>query len=246
LANHNILTGQINGPTQLGDIRNFSWIMPGMLARGEQPPLDRANFMALRDSGVQTVISLRAHEARKREVAGRIYPPYRVRDERVFCSDHGLVFRHIPLEDFAVPSPRRLIQALELINLEVAANRSVYIHCLAGVGRTGLVVGAWQLASGWMGSKVAATFFSCCEDLCRRRELPLHSFATFLTAIGAPQQWWALQVVARISGASLSFACAPISPFPVPCASEWESECLRLLRSLRCGTENASPDGEPR
>ena len=46
-------------PRALASIRNFAWVEPRMLARGEQPAFEAATFDALREEGVTAVVSLR-------------------------------------------------------------------------------------------------------------------------------------------------------------------------------------------
>ena len=54
----------------LGGIRNFGWLRPGQLARGEQPPLDDGTLELLAAEGIASVISLR----REGEPAGEVAP----------------------------------------------------------------------------------------------------------------------------------------------------------------------------
>lgn len=58
--------------------------------------------------------------------------------------------RHVrrAIRDFSVPSPDDLIATLDLIDSELQAGGIVYVHCWAGCGRTGVVVGAWLVRHG--------------------------------------------------------------------------------------------------
>jgi protein-tyrosine phosphatase len=53
--------------------------------------------------------------------------------------------RHVrvPVRDFTVPSEEQILLALDLIDSELRADGVVYVHCWAGCGRTGVVVGCW-------------------------------------------------------------------------------------------------------
>ena len=58
--------------------------------------------------------------------------------------------RHIrmPIRDFSVPTPERLVATLDTIDAELAGGGVVYVHCWAGCGRTGVVVGCWLVRHG--------------------------------------------------------------------------------------------------
>ena len=48
----------------------------------------------------------------------------------------------MPIRDFSVPAPDDLVATLDAIDAELAAGGIVYVHCWAGCGRTGVVVGS--------------------------------------------------------------------------------------------------------
>jgi protein-tyrosine phosphatase len=58
--------------------------------------------------------------------------------------------RHVrmPIRDFSVPTPDDLVATLDTIDAELDAGGIVYVHCWAGCGRTGVVVGAWLVRHG--------------------------------------------------------------------------------------------------
>jgi protein-tyrosine phosphatase len=53
-----------------------------------------------------------------------------------------------PIRDFSVPSASELVSTLDAIDVELAAGGVVYVHCWAGCGRTGVVVGTWLVRHG--------------------------------------------------------------------------------------------------
>ncbi len=53
-----------------------------------------------------------------------------------------------PVRDFAVPEPSTLTRVLDTIDDEIAAGGVPYVHCWAGCGRTGVVVGCWLVRHG--------------------------------------------------------------------------------------------------
>ncbi len=55
--------------------------------------------------------------------------------------------RH-PIRDFSVPTAGALAEVLDAIDAELAAGGVVFVHCWAGCGRTGVVVGCWLVRHG--------------------------------------------------------------------------------------------------
>lgn len=54
----------------------------------------------------------------------------------------------LPIRDFSVPAPDQLVTTLDVIDGEIRAGGLVYVHCWAGCGRTGVVVGSWLVRHG--------------------------------------------------------------------------------------------------
>lgn len=108
---------QIAGFDHLRVLNDRAW-------RGDAPT--RAGYRNLAAAGVDTVIDLRA----ERDL---------VVDEALL-DEPGIHRLHIPIRDGQVPDDRTLRAALDAMR---DAEGRVYIHCGAGVGRTGTVAGAW-------------------------------------------------------------------------------------------------------
>ena len=53
-----------------------------------------------------------------------------------------------PIRDFSVPTRENLMATLDEIDAELADGGVVYVHCWAGCGRTGVVVGTWLVRHG--------------------------------------------------------------------------------------------------
>jgi protein-tyrosine phosphatase len=62
----------------------------------------------------------------------------------------------MPIRDFTVPDDDRLVLALDTIDAELAAGGIVFVHCWAGCGRTGVVVGCWLVRHGTPPSEALA------------------------------------------------------------------------------------------
>ena len=53
-----------------------------------------------------------------------------------------------PIRDLSVPSGEELVETLDAIDAELEAGGAVFVHCWAGCGRTGVVVGCWLVRHG--------------------------------------------------------------------------------------------------
>jgi hypothetical protein len=57
-------------------------------------------------------------------------------------------YLNMPIVDFSIPSREGLVAILDEIDAELSAGGVVYVHCWAGCGRTGVVVGSWLVRHG--------------------------------------------------------------------------------------------------
>jgi protein-tyrosine phosphatase len=119
-------------------VRPATWIEPGRLIAGRHPcawsPADaEAEVASLLEHGVTMFLDLTEE--------GELAPYARLVPETV---------RHlrIPVRDFTVPSPEQILAALDAIDAELEAGGVVFVHCWAGCGRTGVVVGCWLVRHG--------------------------------------------------------------------------------------------------
>jgi ADP-ribosyl-[dinitrogen reductase] hydrolase len=111
---------------------NSYWVVPGRLLAGEHPAgltpeLTRARLGKLLETGIDCFVDLtRPEEA----MAYRdTLPP-------------GTAYFSRPIPDHAVPSEPAHMQAiLAYVREALESGRRVYLHCRAGIGRTGTVVG---------------------------------------------------------------------------------------------------------
>jgi ADP-ribosylglycohydrolase len=118
---------------------NSYWIVPGRLLAGEHPSEGddddtRLRVRRLLDVGIDSFLDL-THPGERPEYQSLL--PRQVLVER------------FPIRDMTVPvnvAQMRVIQA-RLAEL-LAANRHVYVHCRAGIGRTGTVVGCFLAETG--------------------------------------------------------------------------------------------------
>ncbi|HEY3061864.1 MAG TPA: tyrosine-protein phosphatase [Chloroflexota bacterium] len=231
-------------PRAVAGIRNFGWVVPGVVARGEQPPLADDTFHGLHDLGISAVLSLRPHG----EVPSphrRISSPhqYDVEEERGVVERAGLRFAHAPLEDFSAPPPEELAAALRALDLQLETGPGVYVHCRAGAGRAGLVTGAWLIAHGGTGDQAVALYHSYLQHLgvqSGREESEWHSL---LLRIGQPEVLWALQQIAHALGSPVSANAELLAPRRPEGADGWEARYWATLSPWRSQYPLRVPDG---
>jgi ADP-ribosyl-[dinitrogen reductase] hydrolase len=73
-------------------------------------------------------------------------------------SERGpVLYLRKPIPDHGVPkSPQEMQDILDALNAALADGRCVYLHCHAGIGRTGLVAGCWFACGGAGGDQALA------------------------------------------------------------------------------------------
>jgi atypical dual specificity phosphatase len=104
---------------------NCYWLLPGRVLAGEHPSRQGAQAMAhLHRAGITHFIDLTSVHDR--------LPPY----EPV----NALHLPH-PIVDFGVPTVAGMRRTLDAAAQALAAGGVIYLHCKAGIGRTGTVAG---------------------------------------------------------------------------------------------------------
>ena len=127
------------------------WVVPGKLMAGEYPgtheeELTRRRIIALLRCGVRAFIDLTQH-------AGS-YNPYRaILEEEALPFNEEVTWKNFPIEDYAIPSLQLMDSILNEIDMHLTNGRMVYVHCLAGIGRTGTVVGCYLVRHGLTGDE---------------------------------------------------------------------------------------------
>ena len=119
---------------------NSYWVLPGRLLAGEHPhggdaPTARRQLGLLVAAGVREFIDL----TKPGEV-----PSYRE------LLPAGTGYRNFPLPDHSVPQEMAQMRELQqqLARLLSGGGGAVYVHCRAGIGRTGITIGCWLRERG--------------------------------------------------------------------------------------------------
>ncbi|HKZ04189.1 MAG TPA: protein-tyrosine phosphatase family protein [Methylomirabilota bacterium] len=110
---------------------------PGRLFAGSCPAAPYpAAAIALREAGVATVACLLERSALPAGLADAY-------------AGNGLTLLRFPIDDMSVPpNAADFATFLEEIRTRLAAGEGVYLHCLAGVGRTGLALACLLVLAG--------------------------------------------------------------------------------------------------
>ena len=220
---------------RLGGIRNFGWLQPGRIARGEQPPLDDETLEALAAEGIRSVISLRQEAEPEGTLASRLVPAYSAEGQRLACERAGLRFHHVGCTDYQAPRPDEVADALRAIDVEVAADRPVLVHCRAGVGRTSIMTSAWLMAHGVSGNDAAAIHVQFLAELDDRLRIPAHLWDAYLKRVGRAYSWWGLRQIAEALGTPITASFDLPAPERPAEAAGWEAWYRDALKPWREG-----------
>jgi protein-tyrosine phosphatase/ADP-ribosylglycohydrolase len=131
-----------SGETQ-PPLPNSYWVQPGRLLAGEYPgSMSRADAMervqTLLRAGVNSFIDL-TEEGELPEY-DRLLPE---------LTEQRVRYRRLPVLDHSVPqSSAYMTQIIDAIADELGAGRCVYVHCRAGIGRTGMAVACHLIRGG--------------------------------------------------------------------------------------------------
>jgi hypothetical protein len=128
------------------------WVLQNLVLAGEYPGVSDAEMtfkrlQALMAGGIRTFIDL-TDEGEINEDAKPI-PPYRsILRELSEKERIQVTYANIPIEDRGVPSPWTMRCILDVIDRSIEDENSAYVHCWAGRGRTGTVVGCYLKRHG--------------------------------------------------------------------------------------------------
>lgn len=114
------------------DIRNFKQVND-WLFRGGQPI--ESQYQSLANSGIKTVINLRS--TRKL-----------IETERAIVESLGMQFESIPMTYMKSPTYKEVKRFLAIV--DDPGKRPIFVHCLHGADRTGILCGIFRmLREGW-------------------------------------------------------------------------------------------------
>lgn len=123
------------------------WVLPNRLLAGEYPGAKNAanpipRLQALLNLGVDRFIDLT-------EAGEYGLPSYDVlASELAMESGVRVVYQRLPIHDVSIPSQDRMLEILDAIDEALTGGHTVYLHCYAGIGRTGTTVGCYLVRHG--------------------------------------------------------------------------------------------------
>jgi tyrosine-protein phosphatase SIW14 len=108
-------------------IDNFGQVSAG-LYRGAQP--EGHDYTDLRAIGIKMIVNLTSDDADA--------------NERAMAESAGMKYVQIPMTTHTPPTATQLDQFLQIVN--DPANQPVYVHCVGGRHRTGVMTAAYRMA----------------------------------------------------------------------------------------------------
>jgi hypothetical protein len=117
------------------------WLVPGRLLAGEYPGAKtkseaRRKLRSFLDAGVDFFLDLTDE--------GEGLEPYAsLLQEEAMGRDRRVIYERLPIPDMDTPTTERMREIQQTIAAALEAGRTVYVHCLGGIGRTGTVLGCY-------------------------------------------------------------------------------------------------------
>jgi protein-tyrosine phosphatase len=122
-------------------INDSYWLVPGRLLAGEYPGAKtkdeaRRKLQSFLDAKVDFFLDLTEEEE-------GLEPYAQLLEEEAMARDRRVVYRRLPIPDMDVPTTERMREIQQAIEAALEDGRTVYVHCLGGLGRTGTVLGCY-------------------------------------------------------------------------------------------------------
>lgn len=139
---------------------NAYWVIPDQFMAGEYPG-HRFNeeetpkrIDALLEAGITTFIDL--------TMPGERIPYEPVLRERAGYYQVKTHYHHFSIGDFGIPAPESMRVILDTIHHTLANGGKPYVHCWAGMGRTGTTVGCYFVESNMSGAEALSKVKRLC------------------------------------------------------------------------------------
>ena len=143
--------------TTIGPSPYSYWVIPGSFAAGEYPgakdPAEAApKLEALLRAGVDHFVDLTGLNVRGEP--DNLTPYADVAQEQASRLGLSVGWEQHTIVDGSIPASHgHMARILDAVDAALAEGRTIYVHCLGGVGRTGIVVGCWLVRHGSTGEQ---------------------------------------------------------------------------------------------
>jgi hypothetical protein len=137
-------------PSDQRPIPESYWVVPGRFLAGEYPgswdeerALKRLDLFL--ESGFNTFIDLTAE--------GELPPYASLLMQQAGYFQTAVSHQRFSIGDFGTPTVEQMKMTLDAVDAALHNSRKVYLHCWAGVGRTGTTVGCYLVRHGKTGEE---------------------------------------------------------------------------------------------
>ena len=126
------------------------WVLPGQFLAGEYPgaydrSLTRSNMTAFLNAGFDSFFNLTGEDE---------LPDYAsILSEEAKFYERPVFHNRFSITDRGLPSHANMRAILDSIDISLSNGHKIYLHCWAGIGRTGTTVGCFLVRHGLSGAE---------------------------------------------------------------------------------------------
>ncbi|MGB8327813.1 MAG: ADP-ribosylglycohydrolase family protein [Steroidobacteraceae bacterium] len=208
-------------PASATPLENTYWVKPGRWLAGEYPAGRTAaetigRLDQLIGAGIDFFLDL---------TAANELPPY----AQLLPSHAMHVRKAIP--DHSVPGDAaQMFDILATIDTAIGNSRNIYLHCRAGIGRTGITVGCYLGGRGMGGTQALLDLNELWQQCARSRAFPYVPETTAQEAF--VREWGDLQVARAPARHAMDPGSIPVKRAPPgTVAPRWDAAALGTLQA---------------
>lgn len=135
---------------QISPIYDTYWVRPQKFLAGRYPDVwnDGSLQIKLRQL-LQVGVTFFADLTEENEY--KIRPYDKTLAKEALHLNKTVTYQRFPVQDFGVPTVETMRHILDALDDTIAKGHVIYLHCYAGIGRTGTVVGCYLVRHGLPG-----------------------------------------------------------------------------------------------